>query len=126
LLLEKRVKSRFSHRMWRVASPLTTEALGWKEVMKHALVPWEYTSAEAGKEGREAKKWKGDWQFAVEVRGPSIVCPVRGLTRLKMLLEHEKVVRTLDRLCGLTTDVRTVYRPFVSRPQSSARQTDSC
>jgi hypothetical protein len=31
-----------------------------------------------------------------------------------MLLEHEKVVRYLDRLCGLTTDVRNLYRPFVS------------
>ena len=31
-----------------------------------------------------------------------------------MLLEHEKVVKTLDRVTGLSTDVRNVCRPFVS------------
>lgn len=31
-----------------------------------------------------------------------------------MLLDHERVARTLDRLCDLTTDVRNLYRPFVS------------
>ena len=30
-----------------------------------------------------------------------------------MLLEHDKIGRALDRLCGLTTDVRNLYRPFV-------------
>ena len=66
-MLEKRVKSRFSHRMWRVSSPLCGDGIGWKEVMKHALIPWEPSPEDARKEAREVKKWKGDWQFAVEV-----------------------------------------------------------
>lgn len=37
-----------------------------------------------------------------------------------MLLDQDKVVKAMDRLSGLTTDVRTIYRPFVSSsyPQS--------
>lgn len=35
--------------------------------MKHALIPWEPSPEDARKEAREVKKWKGDWQFAVEV-----------------------------------------------------------
>ena len=30
------------------------------------------------------------------------------------LLEHSKIKKALDRLSGLTTDVRNVYKPFVS------------
>ena len=31
-----------------------------------------------------------------------------------MLLKQDKVIRYFDRLTGLTTDVRSLYRPFVS------------
>lgn len=85
LLLEKRVKSRFSHRMFRVVSPLAPDQLGWKKVLLQALIPWKQDELKEGKEGKEGKerkegkegktgkegkevgKWKGDWQFAVEV-----------------------------------------------------------
>jgi len=30
------------------------------------------------------------------------------------LLEHAKIQKALDRLSGLTTDVRNLYKPFVS------------
>ena len=66
LLLEKRVKSRFSHRMWRVISPLSSDGPGWKEIMGRVLVPWEHGMGRT-KEDREVIKWKGDWQFAVDV-----------------------------------------------------------
>ncbi|KAK4684451.1 origin recognition complex subunit 4, partial [Tremellales sp. Uapishka_1] len=95
LLLEKRVKSRFSHRVWRVISPLSPDSLGWKWVLQRALVPWEQ-DAEGSKEDRAVQKWKGDWVFAVD-----------------MLLDHERIVRAFDRLAGLSTDVRSVYRPFI-------------
>ncbi|RSH91480.1 hypothetical protein EHS25_009779 [Saitozyma podzolica] len=103
LLLEKRVKSRFSHRVLRVGSPLSPDGRGWKDLMRKVLVPWEPSGRTANAvpsaikaESKETRKWMIDWSFAVD-----------------MLLEHEKVVRYLDRLCGLTTDVRNLYRPFI-------------
>ena len=68
LLLEKRVKSRFSHRMWRIVSPISADGAGWKALMRRALVPWEHEPDQGGKPGKELEEWKGDWQFAVEVR----------------------------------------------------------
>ncbi|GFZ51043.1 hypothetical protein JCM24511_08801 [Saitozyma sp. JCM 24511] len=104
LLLEKRVKSRFSHRVLRVVSPLSPDGTGWKDLMRKVLVPWEPSGRTANTavssavkaESKETRKWMIDWSFAVD-----------------MLLEHEKVVRYLDRLCGLTTDIRNLYRPFI-------------
>lgn len=44
--------------------------------MQRALIPWENEASRVGKEGKEVKKWKGDWQFAVEVNcGASHVLP---------------------------------------------------
>jgi len=37
-----------------------------------------------------------------------------GLCQDQTLLKHDKVVRGFERLCSLTTDVRLLYRPFVS------------
>ncbi|WWD19842.1 hypothetical protein CI109_104309 [Kwoniella shandongensis] len=94
LLLEKRVKSRFSHRVWRVSSPISSEGPGWTEVLRRALIPWD--DEETTTDDRAVRKWKGDWQFAVET-----------------LLEDDRIKRNLDRLTGLTTDVRNLYRPFI-------------
>lgn len=63
LLLEKRVKSRFSHRVWRVSSPLSFDGVGWKALMRRVLKPWH---EEANDE--ETKTWQDDWSYAVEVR----------------------------------------------------------
>lgn len=85
LLLEKRVKSRFSHRIWRVASPLASapasnkvngtsgtdgmdgvkEEAGWKRLVQRALVLWK---TEEGEVDDEVGKWKGDWEYSVDVR----------------------------------------------------------
>jgi origin recognition complex subunit 4 len=67
LLLEKRVKSRFSHRVWRVASPLAPEGAGWKVVLRRALVPWTTPEA-AGESDKTTRDWMEDWTFAVDVR----------------------------------------------------------
>ncbi|EIW72136.1 hypothetical protein TREMEDRAFT_20901, partial [Tremella mesenterica DSM 1558] len=111
LLLEKRVKSRFSHRVWKILSPLSPGSLGWRKLLRGVLVPWELTSSNMcfsstfptnGKkksieeEDEACKLWKGDWAFAIET-----------------LLEHPQIIQHLDRLTGLTTDVRNVYRPFI-------------
>lgn len=90
LLLEKRVKSRFSHRVWRVESPLARMpapgAAGagadddgdddapraepaWRPLLRRALVPW-LDAGEAPAKGaaeRELAAWKEDWEFAVGV-----------------------------------------------------------
>jgi origin recognition complex subunit 4 len=64
--MEKRVKSRFSHRMWRVTSPLAPGALGWRNLMRQTLIPWD--GEKTGKhDTNELRKWRGDWEFAVEV-----------------------------------------------------------
>ena len=81
LLLEKRVKSRFSHRMWRVSSPLAPDGIGWAGLLKSSLIPWDTEDAAEktpGKEDKQAKKWKGDWQFAVEVRDQHEPLPTFG------------------------------------------------
>ncbi|WWD03936.1 hypothetical protein V865_001994 [Kwoniella europaea PYCC6329] len=89
LLLEKRVKSRFSHRTFRIPSPISSEGIGWKALLMDSLIPSK------GKEN-EDDRWKGDWQFAIQ-----------------MLLKVDRIKRNLDRLTGLTTDVRNLYRPFI-------------
>lgn len=114
LLLEKRVKSRFSHRVWRVESPLARmpnptlegdeegkKEPTWRPVLMKALVPWLDSDEPAPKkqtaQEQEFAAWKEDWEFAVG-----------------MLLENEEVVAALDRLSNLTTDVRLLFRPFVT------------
>lgn len=69
LLLEKRVKSRFSHRMLRVTSPLAPGGLGWPTLLRHVLVPW-HGEKPSNHYSREERKWRGDWEYAVDV-GPS-------------------------------------------------------
>ncbi|CAK9780076.1 hypothetical protein CC85DRAFT_271212 [Cutaneotrichosporon oleaginosum] len=93
LLLEKRVKSRFSHRIWRVVSPLVPGGRGWRAVLRSALISWD--EAKLAKE-RDMRQWQEDWAFAVD-----------------MLLEHPTVSATLDRMAALTTDVRLLFRPFI-------------
>lgn len=65
LLLEKRVKSRFSHRVWRVPSPLSEGGVGWKALLRAALLPWD----EEQEPDEETRMWMGDWAFAVDVSG---------------------------------------------------------
>ncbi|WVF67323.1 hypothetical protein IAT40_002074 [Kwoniella sp. CBS 6097] len=99
LLLEKRVKSRFSHRTWRIPSPLSSDGMGWRSLLRSVLLPAEDTNVLPINESREARvmqRWKEDWEFAVD-----------------MLLDDERVKRRLERMAGLTTDVRTLYRPFI-------------
>lgn len=110
LLLEKRVKSRFSHRVWRVESPLAAmpspviaddgeeekKEPAWRPLLMKALVPWLDAEPLTSRADRDFAAWKEDWDFAVQ-----------------MLLENEEVVAALDRLSGLTTDVRLLFRPFV-------------
>ncbi|WWC72232.1 uncharacterized protein I206_106194 [Kwoniella pini CBS 10737] len=91
LLLEKRVKSRFSHRTFRITSPLSSEGMGWKMLLKNALIPTPPKEVEP-----QGEIWQRDWQFAIE-----------------MLLDEERIKRNLARLTGLTTDVRNLYRPFI-------------
>ncbi|OWT36056.1 origin recognition complex subunit 4 [Cryptococcus neoformans Bt1] len=113
LLLEKRVKSRFSHRIWRVTSPLAsvpasstvngtngtdaTDAVkqeaGWKRLIQRALVLWK---TEEGEVDDEVGKWKGDWEYSVDE-----------------ILRKPTIERNFDRLASLTTDVRNIYRPFI-------------
>lgn len=95
LLLEKRVKSRFSHRVWRVTSPLAAGGPGWRSILRSALVPW--SEKEEQDKDRDMRQWMGDWAFAVDT-----------------LLEHDTVSAALERLAGLTTDLRLLYRPFVA------------
>ncbi|ODN77966.1 hypothetical protein L202_05059 [Cryptococcus amylolentus CBS 6039] len=110
LLLEKRVKSRFSHRIWRVTSPLAsvmqggvggvgngTEGQGrggWEVLLKMALIPWYPESVMDDPE--ENEKWRGDWEYVIVTT-----------------LGDERIRRYFDRLVGLTTDVRVLYRPFI-------------
>ena len=112
-MLEKRVKSRFSHRMWRVASPLSSEGLGWKSLLRNALLPWTIPTNKESPKGKEVQRWVSDWQFAVEVSRPSSEMRL-GLISDQTLLDQEKVAVQLDRLASLTTDVRILYKPFVS------------
>ncbi|WWC64824.1 uncharacterized protein I303_107438 [Kwoniella dejecticola CBS 10117] len=91
LLLEKRVKSRFSHRTFRIPSPLSAEGIGWKPLLHSVLIP-----VPNGAEEGEGTRWQRDWEFAIET-----------------LLKQERMRRHLDRLTGLTTDVRNLYRPFI-------------
>ncbi|WVQ77021.1 hypothetical protein IAR50_006700 [Cryptococcus sp. DSM 104548] len=109
LLLEKRVKSRFSHRIWRVTSPLASVMQGgvggvgsdeerqgqrgWEELLKKALIPW-YPESVLDQDPEET--WRGDWEYVI-------------LTTLR----DERIKRYFDRLIGLTTDVRVLYRPFI-------------
>lgn len=113
LLLEKRVKSRFSHRIWRVTSPLASIAAsntingtngtdgtngvkeegGWKRLVQRALVLWK---TEEGEVDDEVGKWKGDWEYSVDE-----------------ILRKPTIQRNFDRLASLTTDVRNIYRPFI-------------
>lgn len=65
MLLEKRVKSRFSHRMWRVQSPLSPEGMGWRELLGRALEPWKYDPKVRAND--DTFYWRGDWEFAIEV-----------------------------------------------------------
>lgn len=72
LLLEKRVKSRFSHRMWRVQSPLAAGGPGWHTLVKRALVPWLMSDkktkpAEDEDEDEATENWKMDWEMALDV-----------------------------------------------------------
>lgn len=53
--------------MWRVMSPLSPDAMGWKELLRRALVPWEYCVDDTAPAGRALAEWKGDWQFAIDV-----------------------------------------------------------
>lgn len=80
--------------MWRVSSPLAPDNLGWRTLLRHALVPWEARGDDES--DKETRKWMGDWAFAVD-----------------MLLDNDKVSAALERLAGLTTDVRVLYRPFI-------------
>jgi origin recognition complex subunit 4 len=145
LLLEKRVKSRFSHRVMRVTSPLAPGGLvvpdgekAWRVLTKRALLPWldplPVSSSESADDGkgddRETERWKSDWAFAIDVSASAQQISGARVADRQMLLKQDKVVRHFDRLTSLTTDVRNLYRPFV-RPRfneglkSSATITDS-
>ena len=52
-------------------------------------------------------------RLAVCYRGELWRLCIRLITQ--MLLNQEKIVRNLDRMAGLTTDVRILHRPFVRR-----------
>jgi origin recognition complex subunit 4 len=54
--------------MWRVLSPLSPDGIGWRELLRRALIPWEYGSDELVKQSKPVVRWKGDWQFAIDVR----------------------------------------------------------
>lgn len=116
LLLEKRVKSRFSHRVWRVESPLAPGQGGWKPLLKKTLVPWSAAPAPSAKKRtqaeRELEAWQDDWEFAV---GVSHSCGTTvSEADAQMLLENAEVSAALDRLTGLSVDVRGLFRPFVA------------
>ncbi|WVQ94919.1 hypothetical protein IAU59_002005 [Kwoniella sp. CBS 9459] len=99
LLLEKRVKSRFSHRTWRIPSPLSPDGMGWNSLLSSVLLPVVDPAAIPNDGSRDAKvlqRWMEDWEFAVN-----------------MLLEDQRIRRRLERMAGLTTDVRTIFRPFI-------------
>jgi len=100
--------------MWRIMSPLSPEGTGWLEVLKCALIPWEYAPGRqaSDEEDTALQDWKSDWQFAIEVSFFSSTVD-RALT-LQTLLNHDRVKRHLDRLTSLTTDVRILFKPFVS------------
>lgn len=82
-------------------------------LIKCALLPWEGTDEEGGKEDKHIKHWKEDWEFAVDV---GALCHGLLADKFQMLLKDERIVRNLDRLASLTTDVRTIYKPFVCPP----------
>lgn len=46
-----------------MASPISPEGEGWKAVLQRAFIPW----SDSGGESKIVRKWKGDWEYAVEV-----------------------------------------------------------
>lgn len=112
LLLEKRVKSRFSQRIYRVVSPLSINAPdAWRVVARQALVPEAVISQiELSAVDR---MWLTQWESQVDVsRFWSGV--IRADTMLQAVLGDEDVEKAARRICELSTDVRILLRPFVS------------
>ncbi|KAL7411941.1 origin recognition complex subunit 4 C-terminus-domain-containing protein [Mrakia frigida] len=123
-LLEKRVKSRFSHRIIRISSPMHGDRSGtvsnlrhpiegeeeeeeeeekeevpkWVGVVGRALVPWEtWEEEEVGEEGEEGLgEWRGLWRSSVG-----------------KVLEDEEVKKGMERLSWMSSDVRAVLKIFI-------------
>jgi origin recognition complex subunit 4 len=96
-LLEKRVKSRFSGRMFRTACPTRLES--WTGIVQRVLLS-------RIDHGPHDEEWERMWSEAVEE-----------------FLEDQKVVSILNDTFSLTKDVRTLCRVLVSyiRPLLAAR-----
>jgi origin recognition complex subunit 4 len=112
LLLEKRVKSRFSQRIYRVVSPLSTNVPdAWKAVVRQALVPESVISQ--AEPSAVDRMWLIKWESQVDV-SRFTSGPVHTDTMLQAVLGDEAVDKAARRMCELSTDVRILLRPFVS------------
>lgn len=108
LLLEKRVKSRFSQRIYRVVSPLAGADIDeWTRLLRNALLPWYGPRGGMDEDTGEGEDhsaigvgdntdWMGDWEMQVNEA-----------------LEVGEIEKHLQRICELTTDVRLLFRPFI-------------
>ncbi|KAI0796660.1 origin recognition complex subunit 4 C-terminus-domain-containing protein [Abortiporus biennis] len=85
-LLEKRVKSRFSGRMFRTACPQDME--DWMQTIRSALVIAP---------GMEEDEWTSTWEEEVDI-----------------FLQDEKVVTAISETYALTRDMRTLSRILTS------------
>ncbi|CED84461.1 Origin recognition complex, subunit 4 [Phaffia rhodozyma] len=112
-LLEKRVKSRFSHRIIRVNSILhgdrsadqesATSAVDqeitgnmgprWKSLLSKALVPW-YLEEELGSD--DASLWRRTWRESID-----------------SLLENPQIQNGLQRLNWISTDIRMMLKVLI-------------
>lgn len=80
--------------------------------MRRALVPWENDNIDPQAFDNDTRNWMGDWEYAVDVSF-FFYLPRLELTFSQTLLGSPKITASLDRLAGLTTDVRQLYRPFI-------------
>ncbi|GHJ83987.1 hypothetical protein NliqN6_0389 [Naganishia liquefaciens] len=105
LLLEKRVKSRFSQRIYRVVSPLSSNVPDtWRAIVREALVPESVTRQMPGGASDTDVAWLTHWESQVDA-----------------VLADETVEKAARRMVDLTTDVRILLRPFIRPVQQFGR-----
>lgn len=111
--MEKRVKSRFSQRIFRVVSPLALDGgSAWKNLLENALLPSDGLDSVTDE---EEHRWTAGWITKIQVGfciAESEYMRLLTLLSLQTLLADESVITVVSRLCSLTTDPRLLYRPF--------------
>lgn len=118
LLLEKRVKSRFSQRIYRVVSPLSSSSSdAWKDIVRNALIPKDVLDEVSSSGSERDGEWLAVWESLVDVglRGDTARrVKLTDVLRIQTVLQDHAVQKAVRRVCELTTDVRILLRSFVS------------